>query len=373
MSSLKEENVNQLSKDLTTYFNYTPDSKILKERLIDLVNKPLSERKRALFSLFVWIIDNAIYQKHKEINDKANVFSVANQLIRIVEELGADNYEDISNVQRLLCSEKSPDIESGLKKIEIASLIYDLLRTERTASIPISFTLYYLIKQSSSTLHTSDMDIILRDSYRRLPSDDQIQQHIDRLYGRVTSLLSQHIRSTNLLSYYDFSAKLNPARVKRVAVLWEYSIIAGELEELLRIFVSDPYQTPPYKFKFEQKFNELLGESEGYWQDVISKFEELAFHVLNNPTYFTAFQWQGEEYLLDIPNWFRIVHGELSTKYSLKSKFESLLIASGQVGESIKFQSGKVTVLKSPSPNHPLIARDSFYQWLRTFEGIWES
>ena len=121
----------------------------MKERLIDLVNKPLSERKRALFSLFVWIIDNAIYQKHKEINDKANVFSVANQLIRIVEELGADNYEDISNVQRLLCSEKSPDIESGLKKIEIASLIYDLLRTERTASIPISFTLYDLIKQNS--------------------------------------------------------------------------------------------------------------------------------------------------------------------------------------------------------------------------------
>ena len=113
------------------------------------------------------------------------------------------------------------------------------------------------------TLQTSDMDIILRDSYRRLPSDDQIQQHIDRLYGRVTVLLSQHIRSTNLLSYYDFSAKLNPAKVKRVAVLWEYSIIAGELEEMLRIFVSDPYQTPPYEFKFEQKFNELLENQKG--------------------------------------------------------------------------------------------------------------
>lgn len=372
LSLIRKENIDQLSEDLTTYFKYTPGSKILKERLIELVNLAVPERKRGLFGLFVWIIDNAILQDNKDIAEKANVFSVAYQLIRIIEELGADNYKNISTVQRLLCSEKAPDMEAGLKNIEIAALIHDLLRTEKTSSIPVSFALYDLVKQKSPTARIDDMDGILRESYRRLPSDDQIQKYIDRLYGQVKSLLSHHVRPSSLMSYYDYSTKLNPAKAKRIAVLWEYSIIVGELEEIMRIFVSDRYQNPPYEFKFEQKYNELLRESEHNWNDVIGKFEGLAVNVLNNPTYFNSFQSEGEEYLLDIPNWFKIVFSESSKNFSLKSKFESLLVAASQVGESISFHSGKVRVLKSPSPTHPLIARDSFYQWLRTFEGIWE-
>jgi hypothetical protein len=374
MSSLKEEKVKPIVQDLRTYFKDSPKSEEMSDRLITIINKPLEERKKAIFSMLVWIIDQAIYRSHPSIADKANVFSVANQFLRIVEDLGASNYENISKVQLLLCSENPPEIKSSLTSLETAALIYDLLRTNRTSAIPLSFALYDLIRLNSPTASTNDMDELLRTAYGRLPSNDITQRYIDKLYARITSLLSHHIQPTNLMSYCDFASMINPSKLKRVAVLWEYSIIAGELEEMLRAFVSENYQAPPYNFSFSKKYDNMLKESGPYWQDIISKFEELAIHVLNDPTYYIAFRTEKEEEnLLDIPSWFKTVSDGLSTRYTLKDKFETLLTAASQVGVSIKYHDDKVTVLKSPSPTHPLIARDAFYQWLRTFEGIWEA
>ena len=373
MYSLKEENVKQIVKDLEAYFKYTPEPLAISQRLASIINKPLEERKKSIFSLFVWIIDNAISKDYPAIDGKAGVFSVANQFIRIVEDLGASNHENISRIQRLLCSEKPPEIKRGLTKLEVAALIYDVLQTERTSAIALSFALYDLIRSNSPTATTNEMDLLLREAYRRLQSSDVIQDYIDKLYARITSSLSRHLQSTALMSYYDFTNLINPSKVKRVAVLWEYSLIAGELEEMLRRFISEDYQTPPYNFSFSEKYDNMLKESSQYWQDIISKFEELAINVLNDPTYFIAFRSEKEEEsFLDIPSWFKTVSDGLSSRYTLRDKFEGLFKVASQVGISIKYQEDKVTVLKSPSPTHPLIARDAFYQWLRTLEGIWE-
>lgn len=371
MLTLKKENLNQNAREFAKYFDFSPNMELLKQRLLQLVDKPIEEKKRGIMSAFVWIVDSAIQQDYASVDDRANAFSVANQFIRIVEDLGAENHAQLSKVMLLLCSEKPGKMNRGISNFEIASLIHELLKTGRTDPIVLSFAVYDMIHDSSPTITLDQMDSILRESYGRLPADDKIQRYIDALYARVSSLLFRYVPSSNLMSYCDFAYRISPEKIKRTAVLWEYSLIAGELEEMLRKFISDPNQNPPYQFYFEDRWNSLSKQFEQYWQDVIGKFEGLTIQVLNNHTYLASFQSQ-EEYLLDIPNWFEVVGRELVENFDLKSKFKGLLNTAGQIGESIKFDAEKVTVLKKPSPTHPLIARDSFYQWFRTLEGIWK-
>jgi hypothetical protein len=147
-------------------------------------------------------------------------------------------------------------------------------------------------------------------------------------------------------------------------------LVAGDLEEMLRLFIKDTNLVPPYSFSFNDRWNDLFDKSEEYWRDVISRFEELANAVINDETYLSSFQSE-EEYFLDLPSWFEAVERELSANADLESKIKALLKTAGSIGEAIRFNGKTVKVLKKPSATHPLIARGAFYEWLRTFATIW--
>jgi hypothetical protein len=367
---LKTETLEECAQDFAQCFDFKPNLAEVKEHLSHLVTLPVEEKKRGIISVIVWAIESALQQDYVSPEERSSLFSVANQFIRIAEEIGAAKHSQHSKVISILCSEEPGKMSRGLSSLEIAALIHELLRGKRTNAIVTSYAVFDLIHGSAPTNSIEDMDSILRESYRRLPDDEAVMKYLRRLYGRVSSLLSQHVGHSSVMPYSEFHEFCSLEKVKRVAVLWEYNLIAGELEEMLRTFVSNTALALPYKFSFESQWNALFKQSEQYWKGVISRFEELSMSVLNNQAYLASFQSE-EEYLLDLPSWFEFVGRELMTNFDLKAKFRALLEAASSIGESIRFDGETVDVLKRPSPTHPLIARDAFYQWFRTFLGIW--
>ena len=370
MSKIKRDTVKECTEDFRRCFDPKPKFKAVNERLIRLVKKSAKERKRGILNAFVWAIDEVLKHDYESPEARSDAFTIPNQFLRIVEDMGATKHSEHSKVLSLLCSEKPGEMSKGLSSLEIAALIHELLKGKRSNAIVLSFLVFDLIRDKLPTNNTEEVDFILREAYRRLPEDEKILKYLQRLYERMSKLLSQHLLASFVMPYSKFMGLCGPEKIKRIAVLWEYNLVAGELEEMLRIFIEDATLAPPYTFSFDDRWNDLLGESEEYWRDVISRFEELADAVINDETYLSSFQSE-KEYFLDLPSWFDTVERELNANTDLKQKFKALLITAGSVGEAIRFNGKTVKVLKKPTATHPLIARGAFYEWLRTFTTLW--
>lgn len=367
---LKRDTVKECTRDFRRCFDPKPDFKGIYDRLFRLINKPSEERKRGILSAFVWAINEALKQDYESLEARSNAFTVPSLFLRIIEDIGATKHSEHSKVLSILCSEKPGEMSRGLSSLEIAALIHELLKGKRSNVIVLSFAVFDLIRDKLPIDNIEEVDFILKEAYRRLPEDEKILNYLKRLYNKISELLSQHLPASSIMSYSDFLRLCSPEKIKRIAVLWEYNLVAGELEEMLRRFIEEATLAPPYTFSFEERWNDLFEKSENYWRDVISRFEELANAVINDETYFSSFQSE-EEYFLDLPHWFEIVERKLGTSTDLKSKIKALLKTAGTVGEAVRFNGKTVKVLKRPTPVHPLIARGAFYEWLRAFTAIW--
>jgi hypothetical protein len=299
-----------------------------------------------------------------------DLLTIPLSFINIVNDIGLHRWPNDNKIIQILYSEKPGEIARGLTNIEIAALLYELVIGEKVRPIALSYVVFDLCRGKSLFDDDRKVDNILRDSYDLLPEDDEIIRYTKNLYARIADLLRGHVAPPALMTYQEFSRFLSIEKIKQQAVFWEYNLILGELEEMLRDFISSD-EVPPYVFQFEKRWNEVFPIKEAYWNDTIRRFQELCFKVANSDSYTSALKCTSG-FRHDLQGWFEIVRQQDGSNVELKDAVHRLLMKASEIGDSLEFDAKLIRVNFLPTPINPLITRGAVYSWLRVFAAIWE-
>ena len=371
LSELEPGKIKKCIQVVNKCFRHEVDTAEAEKKFLDLMDKPPEEKMRGLFNIITWAINENLKHDYPTIEQRADLLTIPNQYLRIVQDMGVNQPTSLTQVLKALCSEPPGRIPKGLLNFEIACMFHEMLVSDHVKAIPLSFIVFDLARKKSPFLQLPEVDDIFRDAYSRLPHDEHIEEYIKTLYQRICQLLTKRLSSLVIAPFRNFKENCRLNEIKKTAVLWEYNLVAGELEEILRLFAEEPDSTPPYKVLFEKRWNALDAIKKDNLKRVISRFEFLASMVKNNDDYVMSFQ-TGDEFTKSLPSWFEHVTDGLSSWHDPKSKLEFLIRKAGEMGDSVEFDGKIIEVLKAPTAVNPLIARGAFYDWLRCFLGLWE-
>jgi len=367
MSRLEKKDLADCSAFFASFFSGPLDKAKIREGLAQLTAMPINERKKGLLHLFVSAINETLDSMFR--NKTPDLLTIPTYFINIVQDMGASKWPIDNEVLSVLYSEKPGEISRGLSSFEIAALLHELLKGENIRPIALSYAVFDLARGKSPFNDDGEVDAILRDSYNLLPEDGKIAQYVKGLYVRIANLLRGHVGSKSLMTYQGFSEYLNIEKIKQQAVFWEYNLVLGELEEMLREFISSD-ESPPYVLQFEKRWNDLLPTEEAYWKDVVYRFNDLCSKFFNNDSYVSALKGKSG-FRYDLQGWFETVrHDDNFTE--LKDELLDLFSKASEIGDSVEFDGKNITVNFLPTPINPLITRGAIYSWLRIFTSIWE-
>ena len=368
MSKLRTKDLEECTRLFSRIFSRPPKKPVIRERLAKLAETPVGKRKRGLIQLYVSAINDTLnFMLGYKTPD---LLTIPTYFFNIVRDLGVSKWPNDKKVLSVLYSDKPGEIPRGLSNVEIAVLIHELLKGENVRPIVLSYAVFDLSRGELPFDDDASMDRILRDSYDLLPEDSKITQYIKDLHKRITSLLQGHVPPSSLMSYNTFAGYLSIEKIKQQAVFWEYNLVLGQLEEMLRRFV-ESYAPPPYLIQFEKRWDALFDDNKEYWEDVVYRFQELCFRVLNTDCYISALK-SRSGFRYDLQGWFEIVCQNHDLCMGVKDAFRNLLRKASEIGDSIKFDGNNIKVLYLPTPINPFITRGALYSWLRVFTNIWQ-
>ena len=355
---------------ITKCFKYDIDEEKLRERLSDLMEKTPKEKMRGLFSIFTWIIDENLGRDYPGKEERADLFTIPSQYLGITRDLGITKSDALTSVQKALCSEAPGEISRGLQDFEIAAICHEMSESDSSKAILLSFIVFDLARMESPFQSLAECDEIMRNACSRLPSDEKILEYSKMLYERIRDLLSKIVSASEIVSFGSFRSNCGLETIKKIAVFWEYNLVAGDLEEVLRDFIHEPYTSTPYKIPFGKRWNSLSIRKKRDLKQVLFSFEDLASRVRNNDEYISSFQ-AGDEFMKSLPAWFDFVTDGLGTCANIRDRVVLLFEKAHTISDAVEFDGKVVKVLKAPTAVNPLIARGAFYNWLRCFLHLW--
>lgn len=185
-------------------------------------------------------------------------------------------------------------------------------------------------------------------------------------------MLKRHIRESAIFSKQEFVEKLSIERIKQQAVIWEFNLVLGQLEEMLRKFIAA--DTPrPYVISFEKAWNNLSPADQVHCKDVIWRFYELCSNFYTKDSYIATLRSEsGFSYKRAhiLRGWFEELN-DPNPPTDLKTSLEKLIIKASEIGDSIDYDGKKIKVENLPDPINPLITRGAIYSWCELFTAIW--
>lgn len=366
LSELEPGRLDRCLQTINKCFKYEIDEEKTRSRLSDLTEMKPKEKMNRLFSLITWIIDENLKHDYPSKEDRAELFTIPNQYLRIIKDLGISRRDLLTDVQKTLSSEAPGQISRGLHPFEIAAICHELSKSENPKAIFLSFIAFDLARKGQPFGSLAECDAIMRDVYCRLPSDEKILIYTEELYERIRSLLSKRVSNSEIMKFRHFAENCGLEDIKKIAVFWEYNLVAGELEETLRDFIEEPYKSPPYTMVFEKRWISISQRDKKNLHQSILRFEDLATRVRNNNEYISSFT-AGDEFMRSLPSWFSLVTDGFNSCKKTRDKVKFIFEKAQEISDSIQFDGRVVKILKAPTAVNPLIARGAFYNWLRCF------
>jgi hypothetical protein len=362
---------------LHDFFQIFTPSTIAKFLIQDLIISlgciaEFSEPRRTfeLISITVDVLKKAV--SALSIQEQNQIAGTIEQFITILELMGVKSTElSEKNLVSLLCLNKPGKIPPHLSPVDIAVIFHELARNAETGGLPI--VLSFIVSDILGAHKTASPEEILWEASHRLPSDMRIEQYIKRLYHRMTSLISAKGFSLQL-SEDEFLSICSPEEVRKEAIWWEYNLVLGKLEELMRDFVG-PYRfQTPWDGKFRKEIIRL--SSNTAWNRkaniVLQRTAELANNVSSKDIYIFIID---EEELLA---WFRDIQLVLNLNKSLDARFRKLWELSDKLSQNDEdpvanydINTDTISLHKDPREVNPYIQRPIVYTWIEKFSRIW--
>jgi len=330
-----------------------------------------SEPKRTyeLISLTVDLIKEAV--RKMPISEQNEIAGTIYQFVSVVELMGIDP-EEISERQIifLLCSHQPGEIPPHLSPSDIAAVFHEIVRNADSGALPI--LLSFIVADILGAFRTGSPEEILWEASHKLPSDSMIERHVGRLYQRVADLvLAKGFHSQ--VSRTEFMSAASCMRIRDEAVWWEYNLVLGRLEELMRDFVG-PYRfQTPWSGKLHGEFVRLA--SNPTWvanaKAVLQRASELAFKIASQDMYTLII----DEELI---GWFREIQTILGSNVSLDIRFRRLWEFSDRLSQqdddpvaTYDTKTDTVFLHKDPREANPYIQRSIVCSWMEKFGRIW--
>lgn len=331
---------------------------------------PEPRRTFELISISIDVIRESV--KNRSIPEQNQIAGTLGQFIRILELMGvkSDRISD-KTLTSLLCLHKPGEIPPHLLPLDIAVILHEFVLNAETGGLPI--VLSFIVSDLLGAYKTTSPEDVLWEANHRLPSDVRIKQHVRKLYRRIASLIGSKGFSTQL-SEDDFSSICSASEVRKEAIWWEYNLVLGKLEELMRDFVG-PYRfQTPWRGKLRKEFLRLSHDQT--WNRkaniILKKTAELANSVASKDIYAYAID---EEILLV---WFREIQSILNSTDSIDSRFRKLWEFSDRLSRTdedpvANYDASTDSILlhKDPREVNPYIQRPIVYAWVKRFGRIW--
>lgn len=330
-----------------------------------------SEPKRTyeLVSLTVDLIKEAL--SRTPLSEQNQVAGTIYQFVSLLELVGIKP-EEINDKQLtfLLCSHKPGEIPPHLSPIDIAVLFHEIVRNPEGGALPLLHS--FAVSDILGAYRTESPEAILWEASHKLPSDNRIERHVERLYQRVTHIVeAKGYRSQ--ISRMEFQSAVSCAGIRNEAIWWEYNLVLGRLEELMRDFVG-PYRfQTPWGGKLHNEFVRLA--SDPAWiakaKAVLQRTRELANRISSQDTYTLVI----DEELL---GWFREIQTILNSSASLDFKLRRLWEFSNRLSQgdddpvaTYNIKTDTVFLRKDPREDNPFIQRSVVYAWIEKLGRIW--
>jgi hypothetical protein len=160
--------------------------------------------------------------------------------------------------------------------------------------------------------------------------------------------------------------------IKQQAVIWEFNLVLGQLEEILRKFIAVA-GPKPYVISFEKAWDRLSPADYPHYKEVIWRFFELCSNFFTKDSYIAALRSESgfsykRSYILR--GWFEEVN-DPNPSTDLKTALEKLVTKASAIGNSIEYDGKKIKVETLPEPINPMITRGAIYSWCELFTDIW--
>jgi hypothetical protein len=364
----------QVLHDFLQIFTHSTIARFPVEDIFKSLNKiaRFSEPRRTfeLISITIDIIKESV--RAMPIQEQNQIAGTIQQFISILEMMGIKSTEvSEKDLVSLLGLSKPGEIPPHLSPVDIAVILHELARNADTGGLPI--VLSFIVSDILGAHKTASPEEILWEASHRLTSDMRIEQHLRRLYRRIANLINSKGFST-YLSEDEFLSTCSPAEIRREAIWWEYNLVLGKLEELMRDFVG-PYRFQiPWRGRFRKEFVRLSSNSA--WNRkahiVLQRIAELANNVSSKDMYSFII---GEEELLA---WFRDIQLVLNLNESLDGNFKKLWELADRLSKNdddpvANYDSSTDTISlhKDPREDNPYIQRSIVYAWIEKFSRIW--
>ena len=381
-----EDNIRNISQRLTSplkkgvaqdFFQAFTPSAVARFQIEDLLKSlnsiaafPEPRRTFELISIAVDIIREAV--KNMPLQEQNQIAGTIYQFIAVLKLMRPESTE-LSEKQLgfLLCAHRHGSIPPHLSALDVAVIFHEFALNAETGGLPI--VLSFIVSDILGAHKTVSPEEVLWEASHRLPSDVKIEQHIRKLYRRMASLVSAKGFSLKL-SESDFLAICSCAEVRKEAVWWEYNLVLGKLEEIMRDFVA-PYRfQTPWNGKLRKEFIRL--SSDPTWNRkaniVLQRTAELANNVSSKDTF--AYVIAEEELLA----WFREIQPILNSRASLDVRFKQLWEFSERLSQKDEdpvadydTRIDTIYLNKDPREVNPYIQRPIVYTWIEKFSRIW--
>lgn len=323
-----------------------------------------------LISITIDIIKESV--RTLPIQEQNQIAGTIQQFISILEMMGVKSTEiSERDLVSLLGLSKPGEIPPHLSPVDIAVILHELTRNSEMGGLPI--VLSFIVSDILGAHRTTSPEEILWEANHRLPSDMRIEQYTRRLHRRIANLINSKGFSTSL-SEDEFLSTCSPAEIRKEAIWWEYNLVLGKLEELMRDFVG-PYRFQiPWHGKFRKELIRLLSNSA--WNRkahiVLKRIVELANNACSKDMYIFII---GEDELLA---WFRDIQLVLNLNKSLEINFKKLWELADRLSKNdddpvANYDSSTDTISlhRDPREDNPYIQRSIVYEWIEKFSRIW--
>lgn len=332
----------------------------------------LTEPKRTdeVISITIRLIRAAL--KDKPVQEQNQIAGTIYQFISVLQLLRISPAElTEKDLPFILCMQKPGKIPPHLLPSDIAVIFHELARNADSGGLPI--LLSFIVSDLLGATKTSSQEEILWEANQKLPSNTRIEQYTRKLFHRIKVLIKRNGFLTQI-SEEDFVSTCSHAEIRKEAIWWEYNLILGKLEELMRDFVA-PYRfDTPWSGKFRREFARLSQDAR--WirntAKVLQKVADLAKNTSSNDLYAVVIE---EEELL---SWFREIQPLLNPQSPLDTRLKSLWAFSETLSQRdddpvANYDAKTDTILlhKDPRDTNPYIQRPIVLTWINKFARIW--
>ena len=364
ITNLNSDTVQDYVDDLNIILNNNIDKEALYEKVIQLKDIPKFGINEVM-ALYSWMIKQSL---RKLGEDVVTFFSIANIYVDIINNLFQTEPYDLDIYKNIFIREKPGFNSIKLNKYEIAILLHELLKNDKLKPISLSYILVYTM---GDKFNVDDMDYVFKNSYELLPKNATIKEKIMEIYNKISKLYLEYGSEKELLSFNEFYAMCNVEDIKNIAIQWEYNLIAGDIEEVLRRFIYSE-SDPPYSFSYDNKWIEYLEDEDSYveMKTEIDLFKKFLSKSISYADYSYIFNTTiiNENNLL---TWSSTIYDHIKKSHDYKKTLYLLLKYSEENGNILEFKNDMVHVFRRPVPINPLIARGAIYDWIKLFTNLW--